>query len=81
MKPDREINLKGEECPMPFVRSKLALEEMELGQVLRIIVDYPPAVKNVPKSLEIQGDTVLSVKKLNNTDWEILVKKTYDTED
>ncbi len=77
MKIDREINLKGEECPMPFVKSKLALEEMELGEVLRVIVDYPPAVDNVRKSLEIQGEKVLSVKKINDTDWEIIVKKTY----
>jgi len=77
VKIDREINLKGEECPMPFVKSKLALEEMELGEVLRVIVDYPPAVDNVRKSLEIQGEKVLSVKKINDTDWEIIVKKTY----
>ncbi|WP_366924447.1 sulfurtransferase TusA family protein [Metallumcola ferriviriculae] len=75
---DREIDLKGEECPMPFVRSKLELEEMELGQVLRVIVDYSPAVDNVPKSLEIQGEKVLSVNKINDTDWEIIVKKTYE---
>ncbi len=80
MKIDREINLKGEECPMPFVRSKLELEEMQLGEILRIIVDYPPAVKNVPKSLEIQGDKVLSVKKINETDWEIIAQKEYDME-
>ncbi|MBS4024188.1 MAG: sulfurtransferase TusA family protein [Clostridia bacterium] len=75
MKIDREIDLKEEVCPMPFVRSKLVLEEMEPGQVLRVIVDYPPAVKNVPKSLEIQGDKVLAVNKINDTDWEIIVKK------
>jgi len=80
VKIDREINLKGEECPMPFVRSKLELEEMQLGEILRIIVDYPPAVKNVPKSLEIQGDKVLSVKKINETDWEIIAQKEYDME-
>jgi len=80
VKIDSEINLKGEECPMPFVRSKLALEDMQLGEILRIIVDYPPAVKNVPKSLEIQGDKVLSVKKINETDWEIIARKEYDME-
>lgn len=75
MKFDREIDLKGEECPMPFVRSKLVLEEMELGQILRVLIDYPPAVDNVPKSLEIQGDKVLRVTKINETDWEIIVEK------
>lgn len=80
MKIDREVDLRGETCPMPFVKSKLALEEMELGQVLKVIIDYLPAVSNVPKSLEIQGDKVLSVNKLNDTDWEIIVEKKYHME-
>lgn len=78
MKIDREIDLRGEVCPYTFVKSKLVIEEMELGQVLRIIVDYPPAVKNVPKSLEIQGDQVLEVTQLKENEWEILVKKAYE---
>ncbi len=78
MKVDKEINLKGEVCPMPFVRSKIMLEEMEIGQVLKIIVDYLPAVVNVKKSLEIQGDKIISVNQLNDTDWEIVVQKKFE---
>ncbi len=51
IKADREINLKGEVCPYTFVKSKLALEELECGQVLRVIVDHLPAVENVPRSM------------------------------
>ena len=39
---DQEINLKGEVCPYTFLKSLLALEEMETGHVLRVIVGYPP---------------------------------------
>jgi len=72
---DREINLKGEVCPYTFVKSKLALEELELGQVLRVIVDHEPAVSNVPRSMENEGQTVLRVAKLNDTDWELVLRK------
>lgn len=72
---DREINLKGEVCPYTFVRSKLAIEEMDSGQVLRVILDHLPAVSNVPKSLSLEGNQVIRIKELNATDWEVVVRK------
>lgn len=71
---DQELNLKGKICPYTFIESMLALEEMEADQVLRIIVDYPPAVCDVPKSLKNEGYEILEVTSLNDTDWAILVK-------
>jgi TusA-related sulfurtransferase len=78
LKPDKTIDLKGEVCPYTFVKSKLALEEMDLDQVLEIVVDHEPAVENVPKSLKNEGQQVLAVDKINDTDWKILVKKEKD---
>ena len=75
VKCDTEINLKGEVCPYTFVRSKLAIEEMLAGQVLRIIVDYEPATKNVPRSMENEGNEILDIDKLNDSDWQIVVRK------
>ena len=72
---DKELNIKGEVCPYTFVRSKLALEEMETGKILRVIVDYPPATENVPKSMNNEGNEVLRVEKINDSDWEIVVRK------
>jgi tRNA 2-thiouridine synthesizing protein A len=71
---DEEINLKGKICPYTFIESMLALEEMKVGEVLRIIVDYPPAVCDVPASLKNEGYEVLDVSAVNDTDWAILVK-------
>jgi TusA-related sulfurtransferase len=78
LKPDKTIDLKGEVCPYTFVKSKLALEEMDLDQVLEIVVDHEPAVENVPKSLKNEGQQVLAIDKINDTDWRILVKKEKD---
>ena len=72
---DRELNLKGEICPYTFVRSKLAIEEMESGQVLRVILNHLPAVSNVPKSLSLDGNEILRVAELNATDWEVVIRK------
>ena len=74
VKPDFEFDLKGEVCPYTFVESMLALEEMEIGQVLRVIVDYEPSACDVPKSLAREGYDILDVSKMNGTDWAICVR-------
>jgi len=71
----KELNLKGEVCPYTFVKSKLALEEMNPGEILQVIVDHIPATKNVPRSMENEGNEVLEVSPINDTDWRIIVKK------
>jgi tRNA 2-thiouridine synthesizing protein A len=71
---DEELNLKGKICPYTFVESMLALEEMKIGEVLRVIVDYPPAASDVPKTLAREGYDILDVSKVNETDWAILVR-------
>ena len=71
---DKELNLKGKICPYTFIESMLALEEMKVGEVLRVIVDYAPAVCDVPKSLKNEGYEILDVSAINDTDWAILVR-------
>ncbi|NAZ06458.1 MAG: hypothetical protein GU344_00615 [Thermocrinis sp.] len=75
MMADRELDIRGEVCPFTFVKSKLVLEQMELGQVLRVVLDYPPSVENVPKSMREEGQEVLAINKLDNNTWEILIRK------
>ena len=74
-KVDKELNLKGTVCPYNFVKAKLAIEDMEIGQVLRLIVDFPTAKDDVPRGMEYEEQKVLSVRQLNSTDWEIVIKK------
>ncbi|MEK6608836.1 MAG: sulfurtransferase TusA family protein [Myxococcota bacterium] len=76
--PDREIDLRGEVCPITFARTKLALEEMPRGQVLRVLVDHPESVDSVPRTLEAQGQDVLEVAEVEPGLWAIVVEKTRD---
>lgn len=72
---DKKINIKGLICPYTFVKSKLAIEDMEIGEVLEILLDYEEAARSVPKSMEDLGHKVLKVEKINDTDWIIQVRK------
>ncbi len=75
MKADKTINIKGEICPYTFVKSKLAIEKLKSGQILEIIVDHKPATENIPRSMENEGNKVIEVKKINDTDWRIIIQK------
>jgi tRNA 2-thiouridine synthesizing protein A len=72
---DKDLNLQGEVCPYTFVKSKLALEIMQPGQVLRVIVDNDESAANVPRSMRNEGHSVLGVTKVNQKDWQIVVRK------
>ncbi len=75
IKIDFEVNLKGNACPFNFVYAKQALHKLEKGKVLKVIVDYPTAAIEVPRGMEADGHRVISVKKVNPTDWEIVIQK------
>ena len=75
LKIDSEANLKGKMCPFNFVYAKQALHDLEDGKILKIIVDDPMAVTEVPRGMEADGHKVLIVKQINKTDWEIVIQK------
>lgn len=72
---DKSIDIKGLVCPYTFVKAKLAIESMEVGQVLEILLDYEEASRSIPKSMEDHGQKVLKVEKVNDTDWKLLIRK------
>ncbi len=71
----RELDIRGEVCPYTFVKTKLVLETMQSGQILRVITDHEPATENVPRSCQAEGNEVLHVGQLKEREWEILVRK------
>lgn len=78
IKPDKSINIKGLVCPYTFVKAKLALEDMDVGQVLEVVLDYEEASRSIPKSMEDHGQTVLKNEKINDTDWVLMIRKEHD---
>lgn len=72
---NKKINIKGMVCPYTFVKSKLAIETMEVGHVLEILLDSEEASRNIPRSMADHGQTVLNIEKINATDWLLLIRK------
>ncbi len=75
IEPDKILDLKGLVCPFPWVKSKKALAKMKRGEVLKVIIDHAPAAKSIPHNFADEGQKVISVERLNELDWQIIVKK------
>ncbi|MFC4767201.1 sulfurtransferase TusA family protein [Effusibacillus consociatus] len=52
---DKSIDCKGLSCPMPIVRTKKAVEEINPGQVLEVIATDPGSVADVKSWAERTG--------------------------
>ena len=59
---DRELDITGDLCPMTFVRTRLALDRMTPGQVLRVRLRGADPLRNVPRTAAEQGHQVLSLE-------------------
>lgn len=57
---DRELDVKGLNCPLPILRTKKALSEMSSGQVLRVLATDPGAVKDFQAFAKQTGNQLLS---------------------
>ncbi len=75
IKIDKKIDIRGEVCPYTLVKSKLAVEDVEVGQVLEILLDYPEASESIPKAMINYGHSVLKVEKINPKEWVIQIRK------
>jgi len=58
---DREIDITGDLCPMTFVRTRLALDRMSAGQVLKVRLRGEEPLRNVPRTAKEQGHAVISL--------------------
>jgi sulfite reductase (ferredoxin) len=58
------IDLRGVACPLNFVKAKLALEKLQAGAVLEVLLDEGEPVRNVPASFSAQGQEVMAIEDL-----------------
>jgi sulfite reductase (ferredoxin) len=67
-------DFRGIACPMNFVKTKMALSQINKGETLQVILDDGAPIENVPKSVEEEGHTILSTLKSENH-WVVSIRK------
>lgn len=65
-------------CPVTFVKAKVALEELNDGEILSVHMNDGEPVQNVPRSIKEEGHQIL--KLLDNEDgtYDLIVRKVGD---
>ncbi|WP_291995107.1 sulfurtransferase TusA family protein [Candidatus Accumulibacter sp. ACC003] len=57
---DRELDVKGLNCPLPILRTKKALSEMSPGEVLHVLATDRGSVKDFQAFAKQTGNELLS---------------------
>jgi tRNA 2-thiouridine synthesizing protein A len=57
---DKEIDARGLNCPLPILRTKKALTDLQSGQVLKVLATDPGAVKDFQTFARQTGHQLLS---------------------
>jgi len=74
MTPNRDLDCTGLYCPEPVFRTRLALDELQTGQTLRVTADDPAAEEDIKRLVRRLGHEVLSFE--NDGDVvEFLIRK------
>ena len=74
MKFDKEIDTRGLNCPIPILRAKKALNDMQSGQVLRILATDPGSVKDFQAFSKQTGNELLAHGEANR-EFTFLLKR------
>lgn len=72
------VDITDKVCPLTFVKAKVAIEELEEGEIISIHMNDGEPVQNVPRSIKEEGHQIL--KLVNNEDgtFDLIVKKVGD---
>lgn len=75
MQHDRELDLKGLNCPLPILRTKKALSEMQSGQLLRVLATDPGSVKDFQAFARQTGNELVDSGVTDNVFAFVLKRK------
>ena len=74
-KVDDTVDITDVTCPVTFVKTKVALEELDEGQILQVHLNDGEPVQNVPRSLKDEGHKVLKLVDNEDGTYELYVEK------
>lgn len=72
---DSFLDISQEVCPMSFVLTKLALEELFDGQVLEVLCQSGDPVRNISIQIKDEGHAVVAVKREGEQLFRLMIRK------
>lgn len=62
-------------CPVTFVKAKVALEELDDGDILSIRMNDGEPVQNVPRSIKEEGHKIIKLLSNDDGTYDLIVQK------
>jgi tRNA 2-thiouridine synthesizing protein A len=70
----KTIDVRGLFCPEPVFRTKIEMEKLAIGDILKILSDDPESEEDVSRWAKRNGHEILSINKIKK-DLEFTIKK------
>jgi tRNA 2-thiouridine synthesizing protein A len=71
---NKKLDCVGLYCPEPVFNTRLALDEMEIGETIEVSADDPAAESDIQNLVKHLGQEIISTTKEGNT-IKIVIKK------
>ena len=71
---DQEVDARGLACPIPILRAKKALANMESGQVLHVLATDPSAIRDFQLFAQQTGNELLEQQQ-NGSEYSIYLRR------
>ncbi|GHU51286.1 transcriptional regulator [Clostridia bacterium] len=72
---DEAVDITDVVCPVTFVKTKVALEELDDGQIISIRMNDGEPVQNVPRSVKEEGHQILKLADNGDGTYNLIVRK------
>jgi len=73
-KADKKLDCVGLYCPEPVFNTRLALDEMEIGETIEVSADDPAAESDIQNLVKHLGQEIVNISRENNI-VTIVIKK------
>jgi tRNA 2-thiouridine synthesizing protein A len=72
---DKEVDARGLNCPLPILRAKKALAELQTGQTVRVLATDPGSVKDFQAFAKQTGNELLAQRETADKVFEFFLKR------
>lgn len=76
--PSEKLDITDVVCPVTFVKTKVALDEIEEGEILQVHLNDGEPVQNVPRSVKDEGHQILKLIDNHDGTYELFIRKVGD---
>lgn len=69
------LDITKEHCPMTFVKTKLKLAQIAVGDILEVLLMEGEPLNNLPRSAREQGYNVVDIKYVEGKIYKVIIQR------